>query len=160
MRPGDDPITTFAMLLGRLERLNDELVTGVCSRHGISPSEIRVLAMLREADGSVRPATLSRWVVQTAGGLTATLHRLEADGRITRTPDPDDGRGKLISSTPAGEVFHDHVLAEIADRYRLVLGDVDLERAGDQISALIDGFERLGDHPPSAAWGRSRSFTG
>ncbi len=153
MTPSDDRLTEFVMLLGRLERLNDELVSDVCGRHGISPSEIRVLAMLREAGASgVRPATISKWVLQTPGGLTATLRRLEADERIVRTADPDDARGKRIALTPAGEAFHDMVLGELSDRYRYALGDIDLEAAKMQVTKLIGAFELLGNHPPSSVW--------
>ena len=157
MIPGDDPLAGFVMLMGRLERLNDELVTEVCGRHGISPSEIRVLAMLREAGPEgVRPASISKWVLQTAGGLTATLRRLEADGRIVRTDDPDDARGKRITLTKVGESFHDTVLTEITDRYRFALGDIDIDVAREHVAQLIGAFERFGNHPPSSVWQTSR----
>lgn len=160
MIPGDDPLSGFVMLLGRLERLNDELVTEVCGRHGISPSEIRVLAMLRETGPEgVRPASISRWVLQTAGGLSATLRRLEADDRIVRTDDPDDARGKRISLTESGERFHDEVLGEITDRYRFALGDLDLDAAREQVGKLIGAFERFGNHPSSSGWDSSRLAT-
>ena len=157
MKPSDDPLTSFVMLMGRLERLNDELITEVCGRHGISPSEIRVMSMLRENDGSVRPATISRWVLQTAGGLSATLRRLEADGRIQRSDDPDDKRGRLISLTTDGEIFHDLVLAEIRERYEFALADVDLEASRVHVAALIGAFERFGNHPPSQDWAKQQT---
>ena len=93
------PLAALVLLLGRLERLNESLVAEVCSSRGVSPGEFRVLAMLRHGgpEDGVRPTEISRWVVQTSGGLTATLHRLERDGRAERVPDPRDGRGRLVS---------------------------------------------------------------
>ncbi len=153
MLPRDDEETTFLLLLGRLERLNQGLVSEVCGRHDISPSEIRVLAMLREAGPSgVRPATLGRWVLQTAGGLTATLKRLDANGYTVATADPEDGRSKRIGLTKAGTTFHDTVLGELSDRYRLALNSVDLGPARAQVEVLIAALERFGNHPPSAGW--------
>lgn len=154
MSLADDPLTSFVMLMGRLERLNKELVGDVCARHGITAAEIRVLAMLREAgpDG-VRPATIGQWVLQTAGGLTATLKRLEADGRIVRADDPDDARGKRIKLTTDGETFHDTTLDEITARYRFALDGIDLAEARTSVIALVAAFERFANHPTSAAWG-------
>lgn len=160
MKPSGDPLTSFVMLLGRLERLNDELVTDVCGRHDISPSEIRVLSMLREAgDQPVRPATIGRWVLQTAGGLSATLRRLETDGRIERNADPDDKRGRLISLSVEGKAFHDVVLGEIRERYEFAFADLDIEEARDQVTKLIGAFERFGNHPPSQAWAHQQART-
>lgn len=160
MIPGDDQLTSFIMLMARLERLNDELVSEVCGRHGISTSELRVLAMVREfGPEGVRPATISKWVLQSTGGLTATVKRLEADERIVRTDDPTDRRGKRITLTDAGEVFHDLVLGELADRYRFALGDIDLDAAREQVAGLISRFERFGNHQTSAVWESLRRET-
>ena len=127
---------------------------------GISASEIRVLAMLREARGaSVRPATISRRVLQTTGGLTATLRRLEADGRITRSDDPDDGRGKRVGLTDQGESFCDQVLTDLSDRYAFALRDLDLEESRTQVMQLIAALERFGNHPSSADWALLRTTT-
>ncbi|MEE9414487.1 MAG: MarR family transcriptional regulator [Acidimicrobiales bacterium] len=143
----------FVMLMGRLERLNEEVVGSVAGRNGVSPSEIRVLMLLREVGhGAVRPAEIARWVLQTPGGLSATLRRLEDEGRIDKVDDPDDGRGKLISLTGDGQEFHDRVLNEIRERYTLALGDSDLNVAHDVVTQLISAFERVENHPPSGPW--------
>ncbi len=150
----DHALTRLMAILGRLGRLNEDFVSEVCGRHGIQPSEFRVLSLLHETgpDG-VRPATIGRWVLQTAGGLAATLRRLEADDRIERTDDPDDGRGKLISLTPSGEELHDVIGGDLAERYRFALDHVDLDRALDQVIQLTAAFEQFGNHPQSSSWG-------
>ncbi|MGI9604354.1 MAG: MarR family winged helix-turn-helix transcriptional regulator [Acidimicrobiales bacterium] len=145
---------TLALFLGRLERLNESLVTDVCKRHGVSPSEFRVLAMLRHGSGErpVSPSTIAHWVVQTSGGLTATLGRLEADGRVNRVADPDDGRGRLVVLTEAGSSFHDELFDDLVERYALVLGDIDGREASEMIRTLIGAFERFSNLRPSTGW--------
>ncbi len=161
MTAEDRTLSRLVPLLGRLERLNDELATEVCGRHGIQPSEFRVLSFLVETDSDgVRPATISRWALQTTGGLAATLRRLEADDRIERTDDPDDRRGKRISLTPKGEELHDLVRGELTDRYRYALDHVDLGAALEQIIHLNTAFEQFGNHPHSGEWGASLAPVG
>src|SRR4051794_3602415 len=75
---------TLTLLLGRVGRLNELLSTEVCQAHNVTLAEVRALAALRDAGEPVRPGVLSDRVVQTSGGLTATLRRLEGDGRIRR----------------------------------------------------------------------------
>lgn len=153
---------TLVLLLGRLERLNESLVAEVCSSRGISPGEFRVLAMLRHggSDDGVRPTEISRWVVQTTGGLTATLHRLERDGRAERVPDSRDGRSRLVRLTTAGRSFYDDVLDELTDRYETVLAGVDVEATQATVRSLISGFERAGGRSPTGEWDLTRHPTG
>lgn len=148
-------VDRFALLLGRLERLNEEAMSDACNRHAISPAEFRVLTMLREVGASVRPATIARWVVQTTGGLSATLRRLERDGRIVRSDDPDDRRGKRVAITPAGLEFCARVQDDVSDRYRLALDGLDLASISDSVVQLVTSFERFGNHPISSTWAES-----
>ncbi|MDH3706831.1 MAG: MarR family winged helix-turn-helix transcriptional regulator [Acidimicrobiia bacterium] len=147
-------VARLGLLLSRLERLNDAFVTEVCKRHGVSPSELRVLAMLRHgAEGRpVSPSTIGRWVVQTSGGLTATLRRLADDGRIDRIDDPDDGRGRPVVLTETGADFYDRLFADLVDRYHLVLDGIDLEATERTVRELIGAYERLANLAPSAGW--------
>lgn len=146
--------TALVLLLGRLERLNDGLVTQVCSQHGVSPGELRVLAMLRHGSdaGGIRPVDIGRWVVQTTGGLTATISRLEAAERIERRTDPEDGRGKRVLLTEGGRHFYDSLLAELQDRYGAIFGRVDVESSLTAVRDLVNAFERAGGHALSGSW--------
>jgi DNA-binding MarR family transcriptional regulator len=153
-------VAGLGLLLGRLERLNESLVVEVCSADGVSPAELRVLAMLRHGappDG-VRPTDISRWVVQTSGGLTATLRRLEGAGRIERTEDPDDGRGRRVSLTAAGRAFYDRLFTELTDRYAYVLDGLDAEATTDAVKTVIDAFERAAGLTPTADWDLTRTL--
>ena len=62
----------------------------------------------RAVDGRVSPSRLADWIVQTSGGLTATLRRLEEAGYIVRSDDPADGAVGLFRSPDwrPGVLFH------------------------------------------------------
>jgi DNA-binding MarR family transcriptional regulator len=156
-------VVGLALLLGRLERLNDSIVTEICGTHGVSPSELRVLAMLRHGRGGpdgVRPTEISTWVVQTSGGLTATLRRLEEHARIERIEDPEDGRGRLVVLTPTGRDFYDQLLHELGLHYAEAFEGVDVDGAGETIKVLIDALERSSGMTPTGGWDLARQLRG
>lgn len=136
-------LPTLVLLLARLERLNEAFMAGVCRRHEISPSELRVLAMLRHRteEGRVSPSQLADWIVQTSGGLTATVHRLEEAGHVVRVDDPDDGRGRLVELTNAGAVFYEAVFADLTARYGVVFAHLDQVAALEAVRQMIGAFE-------------------
>jgi DNA-binding MarR family transcriptional regulator len=137
-------LPTLVLLLARLERLNEAFMAGVCRRHDISPSELRVLAMLRHRvdDGRVSPSQLAEWIVQTSGGLTATVRRLEEAGRVVRVEDPDDGRGRLVQLTDDGAASYEEVFADLVARYGVVFADLDQDEALLAVRRMIKAFER------------------
>ena len=139
-----ETLPTLVLLLARLERLNESFMAGVCRRHDISPSELRVLAMLRHRTdaGRVSPSQLAEWIVQTSGGLTATLHRLEEADNVVRVEDPDDGRGRLVQLTDRGAAFYEAVFADLVDRYGVVFADLDQDEALSSVRRMIEAFER------------------
>ena len=119
-------------------------MSGVCRGHQISPSELRVLAMLRHRvdDGRVSPSQLAEWIVQTSGGLTATLHRLEVAGHVVRVDDPDDGRGRLVQLTESGSTYYEEVFDDLVERYGVVFAQLDHDEALRSVRHMIEAFER------------------
>jgi DNA-binding MarR family transcriptional regulator len=85
----------------------DQLVTNKLERvlpAGLSHAQFGVLSRLcRETEAAATPAELARAFQVTKGAMTNTLQRLEAQGLVTVAPDPDDGRKKLVTVTPAGQ---------------------------------------------------------
>jgi DNA-binding MarR family transcriptional regulator/GNAT superfamily N-acetyltransferase len=116
-----------------------------------SLTEARVLFELAR-DDAVELADLRRWLDIDAGYLSRLLARFEADGLVSRTRSPADGRRQVIGLTGPG---------------RAVQADLDA-RSGAQIRALLaalapDGRQRLagamasireiiGPAPPPAAF--------
>jgi len=147
-----DP-TTLTLLLGRLARLNESAVTEVCVDHGTTPAEVRVLSLLAHRPGvSASPSDIAAFVVQTSGGLTATLRRLETDGHVDRVADPDDGRGRLVVLNDSGRTFHDRVLGAIVARTMATIGGLDLAAIDMCVRALVEAFETAQGLPSSAGF--------
>jgi DNA-binding MarR family transcriptional regulator len=145
--------TELALLLGRLERLNESYLADLCRQHDLGPSELRVLAMLRHGrSGPISPTVIGSWIVQTSGGLTATLGRLEQAGHVERLPDPDDGRGRLVALTPGGRAAYDAVFDDLQRRYDRTLADIDVDVALPVVRALVRAFESSSDVRSSHGW--------
>jgi DNA-binding MarR family transcriptional regulator len=71
--------------------------------------------------------------------LITLLDALEADGLITRTPDPDDRRARVISLTPAGRDAHRAARRSIRAMEKRLLagvGDADIRRVREILGRL------------------------
>ena len=152
--PPDMPTATLGLLLTRLGRLNEQFLADHHRRHSCTSAEAVVLMLLANNDAeAVSPTFIGEWIVQTSGGLTATLQRLERRGWIKRLPDPADGRGLLVALTEAGSVAHDLQFDDLVDRYNLVFADIDDDDAClAAVRGLMRGFERLQGIASSAWW--------
>jgi len=71
---------------------------------GLASWEFDVLAALRRAGKPFRlsPKALLKETLVSSGAMTHRLTRLEGRGLVTRTSDPDDGRGVVVHLTKAG----------------------------------------------------------
>ena len=69
---------------------------------GLPWAQARVLALVDEL-GPARITALAAADDSSQPTMTTQVQRLEADGLVTRIPDPADGRGKLVTLTPAAE---------------------------------------------------------
>lgn len=146
-------LPTLTLLLGRLGRLNEAAVAETCADHGTTPAEVRVLSLLAHRPaGAASPSDVAMFVVQTSGGLTATLRRLERQGHVERAADPDDGRGRLVVMTPSGRAFHDRVLAAVVARTGHALEHLDLDVLEVAVRSLVDALERAAAVPSSAGF--------
>jgi DNA-binding MarR family transcriptional regulator len=151
-------VNTLVLLLARLSRLNEAFSADACRRHGISPSDLRALAILRHLPGqSASPTRIARAIVQTSGGLTATLRRLEAQGLVERSADASDGRGRLVVLTDRGARFHDRVFEDLLARYEGVLSGVDVDGVLGAVRSLIAPLEVALHVAPSAGWAAAES---
>jgi len=129
------------------------LIAEICAEHRTTPAEVRVMSFLTHRPAlSASPSDIASFVVQTSGGLTATLRRLEDDGLVRRVPDPADGRGKLVVLTDAGELFHARTLQAIVARVARIVDGVDIDEADAVVRALVESFEADGGLPSSAGF--------
>jgi DNA-binding MarR family transcriptional regulator len=97
--------------LARLSVLLESFESEVLRPFELARSDYGVLATLRRAGSpyELSPSELTGWLDRSSGGMTKILKRLEDAGLVRRLPDPDDGRGSLVSLTKAGLELQDRV---------------------------------------------------
>lgn len=107
-------------VLSRLYRLMAHIepkVNGLYDSFDLTRGEGGVLgALARSEEPSLTPGRLAALLMCSSGAMTNRLDRLEADGLIARTPDPNDRRGTRIAITRTGRT---RIRAATAERERL-----------------------------------------
>ena len=109
----DTPIFAFFNEVGIIEQLARNAFERVLP-DGLRVSHFAVLNHFVRLGGDWAPARLARAFQVTKGAMTNTLQKLEARGLVEIRPDPDDGRGKLVRITPAGQRARDAAIAALA----------------------------------------------
>ena len=80
---------------------------------------------------------LSSSLVQTTGGTTKTIRRLEERGLVMRVDDPDDGRRTLIELTDPGRALAESTLELVLDAFDLDIGDLGEAERHDLGTGLV-----------------------
>ncbi len=113
----------------------------VLARHGLTMWGYVVLGAL-QGEPRRSQAALAEGIGADKTRIIATLDALQADGLITREPDPADRRARILSITPAGRRTREAARDEIQrNEERLLdrLGETDRQaflRAADVLSSL------------------------
>jgi MarR family transcriptional regulator, transcriptional regulator for hemolysin len=88
---------------GYMTNLAGRLFVRALERHlaptGLTPAHMPVLLALETGEALTQKALAERAGVEQPT-MTATLGRMERDGLIVRTPNPEDGRSTLVALTP------------------------------------------------------------
>lgn len=119
----------------RMQVQHARVVQHVAVRHGLNPTDLRVLKFLGVADvprvtsspeaedadagpAHVRvtptPTAVGAYLEMSLGAVTALLKRLEGRGLLERSRNPNDRRGSLLALTPAGHDVVDQLRASYA----------------------------------------------
>lgn len=88
---------TFAEAVTAFQRYRYERF----GQRGLSPARVRLILSVA-ASGGARMGTLATKLGVTGRAVTALVDSLEAEGILTRSPDPYDRRAFIIVLTPAG----------------------------------------------------------
>jgi DNA-binding MarR family transcriptional regulator len=72
---------------------------------------------------------------------TGVLRTLDARGWIARRPDPDDGRGVLVSLTPAGRKTIEHLFPRFNAEETAIAAAL-AERDQDQLASMLRSLSR------------------
>jgi DNA-binding MarR family transcriptional regulator len=131
-----EPIAITARL-ARLQAVLTPRLESVFERYGIRSGDFAVIATLvRLADGSVSQRRLASELGLSAGTVSVRMDRLVQRGLVDRRPDPDDGRGALVSLTDRGqELFEACAPEHLANAHELLAGLSEPERG--QLGQLL-----------------------
>lgn len=102
------------------------------------------------ADGTTA-GELARALGITKQAAAKMTDELETAGYIARTPDPSDGRRKLLVLTPRAVEFLELSAAEfdaIAERWRETVGERHFERLLDDLEKVVRASRDDGSLPP------------
>jgi DNA-binding MarR family transcriptional regulator len=128
-----------ALLAGATRRLIEE-ERPLLAAHGLTMWGY--IALSRLAEG---PADSQLLLAESIGydktRLITLLDALEADGLLTREPDPDDRRARVIALTPAGRKLHRAVRRSVRTMEKRLLsgvGEADVQRLRDILGGLAD----------------------
>jgi DNA-binding MarR family transcriptional regulator len=105
-----------------------------------------VLAALRRAGEphQLSPGQLMQETLVTSGTMTNRLDRLEELQLITREPDPNDGRGSLVTLTRAGMRAVDSAMEDLLENECELLQNLSVkerEVLADLLSKLVTEFD-------------------
>ncbi len=93
-------VSRIIVLAEHLDRRSDQALAD----DGVSLWQLDILAALRRAGPpfALTPTQLLDSVILSSGAMTNRIDRLEEKGLVTRKPDPNDRRGRLITLTARG----------------------------------------------------------
>ncbi len=140
--------TTFPPMvrLARLSVLIEGFQHAVLSPFELSSGDYGVLAALRRAGEpyQLSPSMLYSRLQRSSGGMTKILKRLEEQGLVARSPDPQDGRGSLVALSEEGldvqeRVFNSFLTA--TQDLLAPLSETDLKDTDGVLRNLLDTFE-------------------
>jgi DNA-binding MarR family transcriptional regulator len=137
LRPGLD-LSTLE-LAGRLLRaaaLIDRETGAYLAELGLSRGEFDILAALRRAGTPQTPGSLRTVTLVSAAAVTKQTASLQKSGLVERSPNPADGRGALISLTPAGERVIDDAFPHVLAIEQRMLGGLSPAQHARAVAAL------------------------
>lgn len=138
-RPDLDPeaLHVFSRLSRLARRLDLDRATAF-ARHDLDGWEFDVLSALRRAGApyELSPGQLVQQTLVTSGTMTNRVDRLVRRGWVERQPSPTDRRGVLVRLTDDGRTTVDAAMADLLERERDLLVDLDAPQQRDLVGHL------------------------
>lgn len=100
--PGYECAIVWAALDSAHRVVRDELEQALASECGLSINSFHVLVSLAAAGGTQRLNDVNRAIPLSQPSLSRLAARLEEQGLVSRSGDPKDGRGLLLTLTDHG----------------------------------------------------------
>jgi DNA-binding MarR family transcriptional regulator len=113
---------------------------------GLTTQQWAVLGALSrpQADDGMKLADLARYLMMSRQNLSGVVGRLERDGRVASSADPQDGRSRLVALTADGrDVWQRHALPKIHGYYEEVLQDFSVNDTINTVHYLLKMLNRM-----------------
>lgn len=150
-----DPTSSPGYLVARLARLlarrNDELLAPL----GVSVAWLPVLGALRQGEALSQKELAQRAEIGQPA-MAQMLARMERDGFLVSTPDPDDGRARRYCLTATGRARVEPVVATVRDANDALFGNLTKPKQNTLIALLREVSGTLGEDALAA---RERAAT-
>ncbi|MDZ7675308.1 MAG: MarR family transcriptional regulator [Acidimicrobiales bacterium] len=132
-------------LLGAIVRLDlsvTRVLDEIAGRAGLAFADCLVLGVVRRAPGRrSSPTAIAEVLGRTTGGMSLTLDRLETDGWLRRSRDPDDGRRVVVELTQRGL----RVATRVNRELHAWESSLDLPRPPADVVAVLDAVTEVID---------------
>ncbi|MEO0982868.1 MAG: MarR family transcriptional regulator [Pseudomonadota bacterium] len=119
----DDPTGIYFALFNEIGII-DQLATTRFERvlpHDLTVAQFGVLNHFARLGGERSPARLAAAFQVTKAAMTNIVGKLEGKGFLAVRPDPEDGRGKLVSLTGQGRAAREDAIAASGPAFADVL---------------------------------------
>ena len=137
------PVVPLLVAMRGLQAALDGFDRDMAAVLEVGRSDAQCLRLLVE-QGPASPRAIMRALGLTSGSVTALLDRLEADGLVTRSPDPKDRRALVVEPTTAGRMALAQVAAPLLELTAKLSGRLGEER-GATLVRQLDDLARLVD---------------
>jgi DNA-binding MarR family transcriptional regulator len=95
-------LRTWLRLLSLTRQIENEIRTRLRDRFEISLARFDYLAQLHRAPSGLSMREITERLMVTGGNVTGLTNELVAEGYVVRKPNPNDGRGTIISLSAKG----------------------------------------------------------
>ncbi len=137
-KPNDPLLFNFFNEVGIIEQLSRSRFEQLLP-DGLKISQFSVLNHFVRLGVEQNPVNLARAFQVTKGAMTNTVGRLEARGLVEVTPDPKDGRGKLVRITDEGRRVREACLVAA----KPVLAEMEKEFGKENFSAALPFLQQV-----------------
>jgi DNA-binding MarR family transcriptional regulator len=120
--------------------------TRAIEAEGLTTQQWAVLGALSrpQAQGGMRIGDLARYLMVSRQNLSGVIGRLERDGRVASSVDPQDRRSRLVAMTPQGRlVWQREALPKIHAYYDKVLEDFSINDTIHTVHYLLKILESM-----------------
>jgi DNA-binding MarR family transcriptional regulator len=144
--PPEDPLEfRFLTEIGIIEQLARNRLERTLP-DGLKMSQFVVLNHLVRLGGAWSPARLANATQVTKGAMTNTLQRLEKRGLVRVSPDPSDGRAKVVEISEAGRDMRTRCVERVGPLVTDLSREVSSEDLGSALPVLVKVRQYLDAH--------------